>query len=794
MKITYNWLNEFIDVSDLSPEEVAEILTDVGIEVDSVRYAGENIEKVITGRIIEISKHPNADRLRICQVDVGDTVLQIVTGADNVFENAVVPVALHGSKLPSGIRIKKCKLRGVISNGMLCSEEELGLSEKSTGIMILPEDTPVGKDIKEVLNLNDYVIEYEITTNRPDALSVLGIARELRAVLGRQIRLPETNYETGDFEAEDEVSLSVLDSGACPRYEGFVIKGIENKESPLWMKVRLYLVGLRPINAVVDVTNYVMYELGQPLHAFDLEKVSGREIVVRRAREGEKIKTLDGVERELSPKDLVIADSEKPIAIAGIMGGEETGTELSTKNVFLESAHFEPLTVRKTSKRLGLSTDASYRFERGADIEACRFAAERALHLIQKLTGGKVAKGNVSFYPKPYTPKVIAYSPQRAVKLLGVQIPARKSFEILSGLGFQVKKEQDYIVVKVPSWRKYDVSREIDLVEEVVRIYGMKNVTSTYPSMHVNVPKNFKHEKINKVKSFLASLGLNEAISYSFISENLYSKFGLSVEGLVKIANPLSEEWVYMRNYIFPSLVKAAVNNINRNERNVFMFEAARVFKPTGEKLPEEQLNLSFLITGEVKSDVVWEKREVDFYDLKGVVEGLMEFLKLEPEFKRTEDYGFLHPGQSAEVLVNGEKVGFIGKLHPDVAEAFELKQEIFIGELNLEKLIELSEKVETKFKPIPKFPPVTRDISLIADEDIPVSEIEKIIRENSKFLERIELFDVYKGKGIPEGKRSVAFSLTFRAPDRTLSDEEVNRIVDGIIESLSKNGVQLRG
>lgn len=793
MKITYNWLKEFIDIDDLSPQEVADVLTDVGIEVDSVRYAAENLEKVVTGKIVEISKHPNADRLRICQVDVGDTVLQIVTGADNVYEGAVVPVALHGSKLPVGVRIKRSKLRGVVSEGMLCSEEELGLSESSSGIMILPEDTPVGKDVKEILNLDDWVIEYEITTNRPDALSVLGIARELRAVLGRNIRLPDTSFEVGDFEAEDEAFLEVLDSAACPRYEGFVVKGIENKESPLWMKVRLYLVGLRPINAVVDVTNYVMYEVGQPLHAFDLDKLKGKEIIVRRAKDGERIVTLDGVERELSKEDLVIADAEKPVAIAGVMGGEESRTDFNTVNLFLESAHFDPMTVRRTSKRLGLSTDASYRFERGADIEACKFAGERALHLIQKLAGGKVAKGNLSFYPKSYTPKVIVFSPEKAVNLLGVHIPARRSAEILSNLGFSVKKEQDYLVVKVPSWRKYDVGREVDLIEEVVRIYGMKNVASTYPLMHSEVERNFGYFKVEEVKELLSNLGLNEAINYSFIGEKLYSKFGLPVDKLIKIKNPLSEEWVYMRNYVFPSLVQNAVNNINRNEKDVSLFEVTRVFIPTGEELPKEKLRLGLLITGKVPEGL-WNKREADFYDLKGVVESLGEFLRLPLEFRSTDSYGFLHPGQSAEIFLNGRSVGFIGKLHPDVNEAFDVREDIYVGEVDLEELLKVSEEVKVEFKPIPKFPPVMRDIAVLVDRDTPVLEIERVIRESSKFLEKISLFDVYKGEGIPEGKKSVAFSLIFRAPDRTLSDEEVNRILSVIIDSLGKIGATLRG
>ncbi len=793
MRITYRWLNEFIDISDLSAQDVAEILTDVGIEVDSVRYAGENLEKVVTGKIVEISKHPNADRLKICQVDVGETVLQIVTGADNVFEGAVVPVALHGAKLPTGVRIKKSKLRGAVSNGMLCSEEELGLTESASGIMILPDDTPIGKDIKEVLNLDDWVIEYEITTNRPDALSVLGIARELRAVLGRQITLPDISYTEGDFEAQEEASLKVLDGAACPRYEGFVIKGIENRESPLWMKVRLYLVGLRPINAAVDVTNYVMYELGQPLHAFDLEKLAGREVVVRRAREGEEIKTLDGALRKLTPDDLVIADAEKPVAIAGIMGGEESSTELSTREIFLESAHFEPMTIRRTSKRLGLTTDSSYRFERGADIEACEFAAKRALHLIQKLTGGEVAKGKLSFYPKPYTPKVIVFNPERATKLLGVNIPSRKAFEILTGLGFTVKKEREYIVVKVPSWRKYDVGREVDLIEEVVRIYGMKNVVSSYPLMHSEVERNFEPFRVQRVREFLSDLGLTEAINYSFIGKKLFEAFGLPVENLVKIKNPLSEEWVYMRNYIFPSLVSNAVNNINRNERDVFLFEVAKVFEPSGKELPNEPLKLAVVMTGEVREGL-YGRRKVDFYDIKGAVEELLSFFRLRGEFEREEGRSYLHPGQSAKVRVKGEEVGFLGKLHPDVLERLDAKQEIFVAEIELEKLLKLAKEERIEFKSIPKFPPVMRDIAVIVDEDTPVAQIERVIRESAKHLEKVELFDVYTGKGVPEGKKSVAFSLSFRAPDRTLSDEEVNKILAVIIESLDKIGAKLRG
>ncbi len=792
MRITYNWLKEFIDLEDYSPQQVAEILTNVGIEVDSVRYAGESLEKVVVGKIIEISKHPNADRLKICQVDVGDTVLQIVTGADNVFEGAFVPVALHGAKLPVGVRIKKSKLRGVLSNGMLCSEEELGLADSSSGIMILPENLELGKDVKEALGLDDWVIEYEITTNRPDALSVLGVARELSAVIGRPLTLPETSFKVGEFEAVEEASLTVLDSAACPRYEGYIVKGIENRESPLWMKVRLYLVGLRPINAVVDITNYVMYELGQPLHAFDLNKLKGKEVVVRRAEEGERIRTLDGVERELSKEDLVIADAEKPVAIAGIIGGEESKTDFSTRELLLESAHFEPMTVRRTAKRLGISTDSSYRFERGADIEACPFAAERALHLIQKLVGGEVAKGSLSFYPKPYTPKVIVFNPIKANRILGVNIPARKSFEILSSLGFSVKKERDYIVVKVPSWRRYDVGREIDLVEEVVRIFGMKNLPSSYPLMHSDVEKNYFPFKVLRIKEFLSDLGLTEAINYSFVGKSLYSNFSLSTDDLIEIKNPLSSEWVYMRDRLFPSLVNNLVRNIKRNERDVFLFEVGRVFVPSSGELPEEPLRLSFALTGKVKEDL-YSLREVDFYDGKGIVEELLDFLRLPGEFEREEELPFLHPGQSAKVKVLGKEAGFVGKLHPKVLEAFDVNQDIILCELSLDLLLELSSSRQVKFEKLAKFPPVMRDIAVVVDEETPVAQIERVIRNSAKYLEKLTLFDVYRGKGVPEGKKSVAFSLTFRAPDRTLSDQEVNGILDKIVNALGKIGAKLR-
>ncbi|WP_457568222.1 phenylalanine--tRNA ligase subunit beta [Desulfurobacterium sp.] len=794
MKITYNWLKEFIDIEDLTPQEVADIMTDVGIEVDALTYAGKDIEKVVIGKILTIEKHPNADKLKICQVDVGDTVLQIVTGADNIFEGAIIPVALHGSKLPSGIRIKKTKLRGVESNGMLCSEEELGLTSHSEGIMILPEDEGLqpGKDAVEALELNDWIIEYEITTNRPDALSVLGIARELKSALGREIILPETTFSTIDENADKTLNLSVKDEIACPRYDAFTARNVKVKPSPLFMQMRLYKVGLRPINNIVDITNYVLYELGQPMHAFDADRLNGNTIVVRRAKDGETIVTLDGIERKLTAEDLVIADAEKPVALAGIMGGEESGVTFNTRRIVLESAHFEPLTIRKTAKRLGISTDASYRFERGADIEATVFAAERALHLMQKFADAEIYSGKVEFYPKPYTPKVIVFNPEKVKKLVGADIPPRKSFEILSSLGFPVKKEQDYIIVKVPSWRKYDVAREVDLIEEVVRIYGMKKIESTYPLMHSNVERPRRFDNIMKTKEFMTAKGLNEAINYSFIGKKLYDAFGLNFENLIKISNPLSEEWVGMRDLITPSLVNNCVQNIKRNEKNVALFEVSVVFNNTGKELPEEKLHAAFVLSGK-RPEGLYDEREVDFYDIKGIAEELIEYFGLKAEFKRSEKK-FLHPGQSADITINDQKIGFIGRIHPDVEEKMDIKQPVFAGEIYLDSLFKLSKEKKTTFKKLPKFPPVTRDLALLVNRETPAAEVERIIKQAAgKLLERIKLFDVYQGKNIPEGKKSLAFSLTFRSTQKTLSDEEVSRIIDKVIKKLNELNITVR-
>ncbi|WP_456426433.1 phenylalanine--tRNA ligase subunit beta [Desulfurobacterium sp.] len=794
MRITYNWLKEFIDIEDLSPQEVADIMTDIGIEVDSVTYAGKDIEKVVIGKILTIEKHPNADKLKICQVDVGDTVLQIVTGADNIFEGAIIPVALHGSKLPIGIRIKKSKLRGVESNGMLCSEEELGLTTHSEGIMILPEDAglQIGEDAVKALGLDDWIIEYEITTNRPDALSVLGIARELKSVLGREIVLPETSFSTIDENALDALTLSVKDEVACPRYDGFVARNVKVKQSPLFMQMRLYKVGLRPINNVVDITNYVLYELGQPMHAFDADKLTENTIIVRRAKDGETIVTLDGIERKLTSEDLVIADAERPVALAGIMGGEDSGVTFNTGRIVLESAHFEPLTIRKTAKRLGISTDASYRFERGADIEATICAAERALHLLQKFADAEIYSGKVEFYPKPYTPKVIVFNPEKVKKLIGVDIPPRKSFEILNSLGFPVKKEQDYIIVKVPSWRKYDVSREVDLIEEVVRIYGMKKIESTYPLLHSNVERPRRFDNIMKTKEFLSAKGLNEAINYSFIGKKLYDAFGLDFENLIKISNPLSEEWVGMRDLLTPSLVNNCVQNVKRNEKNVALFEVSVVFENVGKELPDEKLHVAFLLSGKLPEGI-YNEREVDFYDIKGIAEELIEYFGLKAEFERSEEK-FLHPGQSANIVINGEKAGFIGRIHPDIEENMGIKQPVFAGEIVLEKLFELAGKEKKSFKKLPKFPPVTRDIAVLVDREIPASKVEEIIKKAAgKLLEKIKLFDVYEGENIPEGKKSLAFSLTFRSPQKTLSDEEVSRIIDKVVKKLSESNITIR-
>ena len=784
MRITYRWLNEFIDVGDMSPEDVADVLTRVGIEVESVFRVGEGVSGVFFGKVLSVER--GGGGLLVCRVNIGFRTVLVVTKDESVEEGIFVPVAVEGAVLSGGKRVGARKFGDVVSEGLFCSEADLGLSDSAVGIMRF-EGVKEGEDAVSSLGLGDWVIEYEITTNRPDTLSVLGIAREIRAVTGKPITLPDTAFSEGEFSVQECASLKVLDGDACPRYAGFVVKGIENRHSPPWLQGRLYMVGLRAINAVVDVTNYVMYELGQPLHAFDLDRLSRREVVVRRAKRGEKIVTLDGVERKLSSSDLVIADAESPVAVAGVIGGEESGCSFETKNVFLESAHFDPLTVRKTSKRLGITTDSSYRFERGADIEAVELAGKRALHLIQNLCGGEVARGCLSHYPRPYSPKVIAFSPDKVTRLIGADIPPRKSYEILSNLGFSVRKEHSYMIVKVPSWRRYDVAREVDLVEEVLRIYGMEKIKSSYPLMHSEVKRDNHFNAVLEVKEFLASLGLSEAVNYSFVGKELYEKLRLSVDKLLKIANPLSSEWVYMRDRLFPSLVRNVITNLSRHEKDVSLFEVARVFKGG-----EEPVHVAFALTGRLPEGS-FRRRPVDFYDVKGVVESLVDFLGLSARFEPLKGVDYLHPGRSASVLVEGFEAGFIGSLHPDVLENLEISQEVFVGELVLSELLKISAGRTHYFRKIPRFPPVTRDIAVLVDIDKPVAEVERAIREAGRHIEKVRLFDVYTGAGIPEGKKSVAFSITFRSLDKTLSDEEVNRIVNDIIDRLQKIGASLR-
>ncbi len=790
MRITLSWLSEFVDVSDLSAKDVADIMTDIGIEVDGVRETAKDVEKVVIGKITSIAKHPNADKLKICKVRInGEKTLQIITAADNVYEGAIVPVALHGAKLANGLKIKRSKLRGEVSEGMLCSAVELGIADSSAGVWTLPKECEkfIGQDAVKTLQLRDFVIEYEITTNRPDHLCVLGVAREIACVLRRELILPEVSYHSSSKKVSDEISLSVIDP-ACERYRaGFA--QVKITDSPLLVQKRLFMLGHEPINNVVDLTNYVMFELGQPLHAFDAEKIEGQRIVVRRAKKGEKLITFDGTELSLTEEDLVIADTQRPLALAGIIGSKDSGVSPLTSKIVLESAHFEPVTIRKSAKRFGITTDASYRFERGADIEAVSYAAGRFCNLLSQ-QGAAIYSDAVEHYPKRYQPKVIALDPAKVRKLIGEDIPSRRSFEVLSRLGFSPRKEQDYVVVRVPSWRRYDVSREVDLIEEVVRIYGMKNVQSTYPLMHSNVERSFKHLTVKRLKELLADMGMDEAINYSFVGKKLYEIFGFEVEGLIKIKNPLSEEWVFMRDRLFPSLVKNAVENLARHEESVCLFEVSKVFIPKPSSLPDEPLRVAGVFAGKTK-DGIFKDREFDFYDAKSVVEAIFELFRIDPEFRRSSEK-FLHPGKSADIFISGKKIGFLGVVHPEILEKMDVKKQIIIFEISLNELF--SDVREIKFKKLAKFPPVKRDIALLVPKDMPAKTVEETIRNSvGKFLENLKLFDVYEGDNIPKDKKSLAFSLRFRSAEKTLSEEEVNKLIDVIIEKLKEKGVTLR-
>lgn len=796
MKVPFSWLKEYVDI-DCSSDELVAKLFSCGFEVEGEIKFGKNIDKIVTCKIVKIEKHPNADKLSVCQVDAGEYgTLQIITAATNIFEGAIVPVALDGSTLANGEKIKKGNLRGLPSFGMFCSGEELGITDdwyegaSVHGILIIKEDVALGKNIKEILQIDDVVFDINVTANRPDCQSILGIAREVAAVLDKPLKLPDFSYKT-DNKLSTKNTVKIYDKAfdLCQRYKGHLVENIKIAESPTWMKRRLFLMGLRSINNIVDITNYVLLEIGQPMHAFDLKDLKDNTIIIRRAEKGEKITTLDEKEFELNENNLVICDAEKPVAIAGVMGGLNSEIKPDTKSVLFESAKFSRDNVRKTARLLGQRTDASARYEKGVDYLSVENGMNRALHLIDELGCGTIAYDEYDLIDAPIKEKIIETTFSKVNGVLGIDVPPDYIKNILERLNFKVWANGDELKVQVPLYRE-DIESYPDIAEEIIREYGYDHITPTLlkTSSITNGGRNDAQKTLENVKNLLVGYGFSEMISYSFVSEKEFDLFGLDKTGAVKILNPISEDLAVMRTSLFPSAVRAAANNLKRKNGNGRLFELAKVYdgrEKTEIGLPIETDYLSFVCFGE----------QEDYFTAKGVIDGLTETFCFgqEVKFVKAEEK-FMHPTRSADIYVNGEKIGFLGQVHPDILAEYDADKPIFGGEINYRALSNFfNDKIVAKA--VSKFPTVERDLAIIVDEKCLYSDVKDCIKNaGGKYLEKLSLFDVYQGGQVAKGKKSMAFNLVFVSNEKTLSVEEVDAAIKKILTALKdKLNAELR-
>lgn len=804
MRVSYNWLKEYVDRLP-EPNVLGEMLTMSGTEVESITSLAPAISGVITAQVFRVAKHPNADRLTLCEVNTGSDTLSIVCGATHMKPGDKVALALIGAELPGGFKIKASKIRGVESQGMMCSEVELGLKDASDGIMILPEDTPLGVDLKEALGLNDYMFALGVTPNRADLLSVKGVAREIRALTGEPLKDKSISpYETGETgEAiKSLVTVSVLDSAVCGRYCARVITGLKAAPSPEWLRTRLEAHGIRSINNIVDVTNYALLEYGQPLHAYDLDKLNGKKIVVRRAFEGETIDTIDGKTRKLNPDMLVIADEASPVALAGVMGGIRSEVSDATVNILLEAAWFDPASVRSVSKKFGLSTDSSYRFERGVDFSGVAHALDKAAEEIANLAGGRISKGMIDAAAQRPSVPPIAFRVKRASTILGSTLDEKECAAIFERLGMRVlSSEQGVITVVPPSWRM-DIQSEIDLVEEAARCgkLGYNDIPSSPVSAMLQRGKPGRHTLMAaKARGHLADAGFFEVINYSFVPRK-FAELSASKSGsVIELLNPLSEEQSVMRTGLVPSLLETLRYNVAHKNDDARIFEFGAVFsKDDAKQLPFENWRLAGLMHG-TRWGNAWNcpKGDVDFYDVKGVVEGLLSGLRLggQVTFVPQSAFPCLHPGRSAVIRLDSVDIGYLGQAHPDTAAVFELKKPVFIFEIDVDAMLNAG-WMRPDYSAIARFPESSRDVAFIADEKIPYQEIIALIKAiDTKLIERVELFDVYYGKGIPSGKRSMAIRIVYRDSGRTLTNDEVEAIHSKVVSALIvRFGVEVRG
>lgn len=794
MKTSVEWLREYADVN-VDVKTLADRLTMTGSKVETIEQKGNNIKNVVVGKILEITKHPDADKLIVTKVDVGTEKLQIVTGADNVKVGDLVPIAKDGSELPGGVKIKTGKLRGVESCGMMCAVTELGLDladypgQIEHGIMILPKDYEkfLGKDIVEVLNLKEDILDFEITSNRPDCFSIEGLGRETAISLNEEFKNPHKNVSK-DVKTVDSIYGLKVDIEAkdlCYRYIARVIRNVEIKESPEWMKRRLKACGVRAINNIVDITNYVMLELGQPMHAFDIENVAGKHIIVRRAGENEKITTLDETERTLNSDNLVIADEEKPVAVAGVMGGLNSGITDTTKTVVFEAATFNRGSVRLTAKKLGLRTESSSRFEKGLSPEIAARAIDRAVELAELIGAGKAVDEKIDIYPEKEKQKVIPFEPEKVNDLLGMNISKEEMIDILTKLGIEVNGEK----LVIPYFR-VDLERTADIAEEVIRIHGYNTLNSTLINAESTVGAKTKLQKLqDRIKELLVQKGFSEMYAFSFIGHKDFEKCKLDSTKAIKITNPLGEEFSLMRTSMMPTVMQSIATNYNKKNKDVALFEMGKTYI-------DEEGNIA---KGEVATETeqiafALYGKNADFYVVKGIIENILEISNIAKYQLARETEVNLHPGRSAKILIGKDRIASFGEVHPEVLENYGIGDKVYYAVIDIEKFAKYG-KNNKKYTPIPKYPAVERDIALVVDEDVEVGQIESVISKKAKnILERAELFDVYRSDKLGENKKSVAYELIFRAQDRTLTDDEIKNTMEAITRELQTIlGAELR-
>jgi len=806
MIVTHKWLREFVDF-DLSAAELSHRLTMAGLEVDFIEEIGAGFDSVIVARLDSVESHPQADRLTVCQVCTGTEVVQVVCGATNHKRGDLVALAQVGSVLPGDFKIKKSKIRGMESRGMLCSEKELGLAEESEGIMILPAGLDLGTPVFEALELKDVRYEIGLTPNRADCLSVLGVAREVAAFTGESLHTPQIPaFDSAPEDIEALTSVTIETPDGCPRYMARLIRGVKVAPSPDWLTHRLEAVGLRSINNIVDVTNYVLMELGHPLHAFDFNRLAGKKIIVRRASAGFSFTTLDGQVHELSSDDVVVCDADQPVALAGVMGGENSEVQADTVDILLESAYFDPRSIRRTSKKTGIHSEASHRFERGADIDMVPLALDRAADLIRKITGAAVLEKAIDTYPQVMQKRQIPITRTRTNALLGLDLSLADIERLLNSIGLLTQScasDPDTLRVTVPLAR-HDLEREVDLIEEVARLNGYDNVPVTMPISRVVPPIDTRSiDFVSNLRDVAVAQGLREIINYSFESGEDYDNLLLSSDdgrrNHVALLNPLTEEQSVMRTSLVPAMLETLGRNLAYKSTDLGLFELRPVFLPQQGSQADERMHLCIAMTGK-RECLGWahSSADIDFFDLKGILEVVFEQFGIDrPHFTPDMPEVYLHPGKSCSIYAGSraqDKLGVLGEVHPQVQDNYSIDQPVYIAELDVMALFNCSGE-DKKFAPISRFPDSYRDSAFLVADAVTVQQMLEVIdKVKVKYLEDVVLFDIYAGKGIPEGMKSLALRMRYRSADKTLADEEINAMHAKIVKALNKNlGAEIR-